>query len=69
MNKEECINVTIMGEKAYYAKHIAKNLNLNIETVRRYLRSGKIKSLMYSNQYVVTQGQLDEFLKSSLKGE
>lgn len=69
MKEENCISTTMMGEKAYKLKHIAKLLNLNIETIRRYVRTGKIESYKFSKEYFITESQLNKFLEKSKKEE
>lgn len=67
MLEENCISTTMMGEKAYRIKHIAKILNLSIETVRRYVRSGKLEAYRYTSEYFITQSQLDKFIENTKK--
>lgn len=61
--KEECMVTTMLGEKAYRPKHIAHNLGKNVVTVRRWIRSGKLKSYMCVNSYYVIESDLIKFLK------
>lgn len=65
MDNKNCISTTMMGEKAYKIKHIAILLDLNIETIRRYVRSGKIESYHYGKEYVITESQLQKFIEGS----
>lgn len=53
----------------YSVKEIADMLNTNPETVRRWIRSGKLKSIQESRKggNVVTKSMLDAFLKTSPK--
>lgn len=55
--------------QTYSVKEIAELLNTNPETVRRWIRSGKLKSDIDSRKggNVVTQQMLDSFLKDSPK--
>ncbi|MDD4111887.1 MAG: helix-turn-helix domain-containing protein [Herbinix sp.] len=53
----------------YSVKEIADMLNTNPETVRRWIRSGKLESIQESRKggNVVTKKMLDAFLKTSPK--
>lgn len=53
----------------YSVKEIADMLNTNPETVRRWIRSGKLEAIQESRKggNVVTKSMLDAFLKSSPK--
>ena len=52
--------------KTYSVKEIAELLNTNPETVRRWIRSGKLGAIQDSRKEgnVVTQAMLDSFLKT-----
>ena len=67
MLEEDCISTTMMGEKAYRIKHLAKLLDLSVETIRRYVRSGKISSYRFSKEYFITESQLNDFIEKSKK--
>lgn len=53
----------------YNVKEIADMLNTNPETVRRWIRSGKLEAIQESRKSgnVVTKSMLDAFLKTSPK--
>lgn len=53
----------------YSVKEIADMLNTNPETVRRWIRSGKLEAIQESRKRgnVVTKSMLDAFLKTSPK--
>lgn len=53
----------------YSVKEIAEMLNTNPETVRRWIRSGKLEAIQESRKggNVVTKQMLDAFLKTSPK--
>lgn len=53
----------------YSVKEIAGMLNTNPETVRRWIRSGKLEAIQESRKggNVVTKAMLDAFLKNSPK--
>ena len=55
--------------KTYSVKEIAELLNTNPETVRRWIRSGKLGAIQDSRKEgnVVTQAMLDSFLKTTPK--
>lgn len=55
--------------ESYSVKEIADMLNTNPETVRRWIRSGKLKAIQESRKggNVVTESMLNSFLKSSPK--
>ena len=55
--------------KTYSVKEIAELLNTNPETVRRWIRSGKLEAIQDSRKEgnVVTQAMLDSFLKTTPK--
>ena len=55
----------------YSVKEIADMLNTNPETVRRWIRSGKLEAIQESRKggNVVTKSMLDAFLKASPKSE
>lgn len=45
---------------------IADTLNVHIETVRRWLRSGKLKSYSFGGKYVIKGSDFKEFLLHSM---
>ena len=53
-----------MDEKWYKVTDIAKHLQVHVETVRRWLRSGELKGRDFGGKtgYRVRQSDLDEFL-------
>lgn len=55
--------------ETYSVKQIADMLNTKPETVRRWIRSGKLKAEQSSRKdgNVITEGDLNKFLKSSPK--
>lgn len=54
---------SMMGERAYRTKHIAKMLGMNIEVIRRHIREGKLKSYRTGREYYVTESQLKAYLE------
>ncbi len=61
--KEQCMNVTMLGEKAYRLKHIAHNLDRNLETIRRHVRSGRLKAYKSGGEYYVVESDLIKYEK------
>jgi excisionase family DNA binding protein len=57
--------------KTYSIEAIALLLNVNNETVRRWVRSGKLKARMVSKKsgYVIEEQDLKEFLNNSKKNK
>lgn len=55
--------------KTYNVKEVAKMLNISEETVRRWIRSGKLKANMDSRKggSVITENMLREFVKRTPK--
>lgn len=55
--------------KTFSVKEIAEMLNMNPETVRRWIRSGKLEAIRDSRKEgnIVTEQMLNAFLKSSPK--
>ncbi len=47
----------------YTVKEVAEMLKLSEETIRRYLRSGKLKGITLGSSWRITQESLDQFLK------
>ena len=52
----------------YTVKEVAKMLKVHEQTVFRWIRDGKIKSIKFENNHRITQEQLDRFLNTD-KGE
>ena len=55
--------------KTYSVKEVAEILNTNPETVRRWIRSGKLESVQTSRKEgnIITEGMLRAFLKATPK--
>lgn len=58
-----------MVTRAYDVDDISELLCVNKETVRRWLRSGKLRGIKKSKKqgYIITEASLDEFLKTHPK--
>lgn len=61
--KEQCMTTTMLGEKAYRIKHIANNLGRNVETIRRHVRTGKLKAYRNGGEYFVIESDLLKYIK------
>ncbi len=48
-------------------KEVSEMLKLNINTVRRYVREGKIQAAKFSRVYRVREEALEEFIKKQEK--
>lgn len=48
--------------KLYTAKEIAEILQINVFTVLRYIREGKINHVKVGSQYRITEEQLEKFI-------
>jgi excisionase family DNA binding protein len=51
-------------EKVYTLEELAKELQLNIKTVQKYVREGTIKAFKIGRVWRVTETDLQEFWKS-----
>ncbi|NUU99294.1 hypothetical protein XO12_03805 [Marinitoga sp. 1154] len=52
--------------KVYTPAEVAKILKVNSDTVRRYIRTGKIRASRVGKTYRITQKNIEEFLNSTL---
>lgn len=59
----EKMNVTMLGEEAYRIKHVAHNLDRNIETIRRHIREGKLKAYKSGGEYYIIKSDLEKYIK------
>ena len=55
--------VKMIDNKLLSTKQVAKLLGLNIQTVRRYVREGKIRHVKFGNQIKIRPLALEEFIK------
>lgn len=57
-------NKTIkLGKKQFYnVEALSKMLFIPVDTVRKYIREGKIKSIKVGKRYLVSVENLDKFL-------
>jgi len=49
-------------KKAYTTKEVAEMINRDIQTVRKYIREGRLKSLRYGKEYYITEDSVNEFV-------
>jgi excisionase family DNA binding protein len=57
----------IEGIKFYNIQETAKALQVTPQTVRAYIKQGKIKSQRIGRPLLITEGNLKEFLKATTK--
>lgn len=63
-NKKQIVMAkTIEGIKFYTLPEAAKILGITPQTLRKYIKQGKIKGKKLSNYYLITEKALFEFLK------
>jgi len=53
-----------MDKKFYTPAEIAKNLRVNIMTIYRYIRAGKIKAHKLGKEFRIDVKEYERFLKS-----
>jgi len=58
-----------MDEKFYTIAEVSASLKVNEITIRRYIKSGLLKSRRLSKQYRITETDLNEFLRREEKAE
>lgn len=51
--------------KVYNLKEVVQLLGLNIQTIRQYIKDGKLKASKIGTHYIVTDEGLKEFLKAN----
>lgn len=51
--------------QVYNLKEVVKLLGLNIQTIRQYIKEGKLKASKIGTHYMVTQEAIQEFLKAN----
>lgn len=49
----------------YNVKDVVKLLHLNIQTVRQYIKEGKLKASKVGTHYIITEDAIKEFLKAN----
>ena len=51
--------------QGYNLKEVVKLLGLNIQTIRQYIKEGKLKASKIGTHYRVTDEAIKEFLKAN----
>lgn len=51
--------------QVYNLKEVVKLLGLNIQTIRQYIKEGKLKASKIGTHYIVTEDAIKEFLKAN----
>ena len=51
--------------KVYNLKQVVELLGLNIQTIRQYIKNGKLKASKIGTHYIVTDEAIREFLKAN----
>lgn len=51
--------------KIYDLKEVVKLLGLNIQTIRKFIKEGKLKASKIGTHYIVTEDAIKEFLKAN----
>lgn len=52
-------------EKLYTAKQVADLLQINVHTVLRFIREGKIKAIKVGREYRIKQSMLDLYTQEN----
>ena len=59
--------VEIAGKRYYTTQEIAEKLSLNIETVRRWIKSGKLKAKKIGRTYYIEESELLKLFEGNEK--
>lgn len=51
-----------MGYKAYTLNDVSEMLNIHITTLRKYVKSGRLKATKIGNKYIVSEEHYIEFV-------
>lgn len=54
-----------MEKEFYRAEELAEKLDVNVMTIYRYIKSGKLKAYKFGKEYRITSVEFDSFLKDS----
>ena len=65
-NKIKAMGTIIEGIKFYTIPETAQALKVTPQTIRAYIKQGKIKSQRIGRPILITENNLKEFLKQSL---
>ena len=52
--------------KAYNVQEVAEMLDISAQTVRAYIKHGKLKAQKAGNKYVITEDTLKAFIKGGV---
>lgn len=53
-----------MEKDFYNLQEIAELLNMNLQTIRKYVRAGELKASKIGKQYIITKENLKAFIDS-----
>lgn len=51
----------------YTPEEVSNILKINIQTVRKYLRTGKLKGAKFGKQWRISEKQLEEFFQENCR--
>ena len=51
--------------QVYNLKEVVKLLGLNIQTIRKFIKEGKLKASKVGTHYIITDEAIKEFLKAN----
>ena len=54
-----------MNKEFYKAEELAEKLEVNIMTIYRYIKAGKIKAYKFGKEFRVEKSEFESFLKKS----
>lgn len=55
--------ITFQGKKYYTSKDVSRLLQVTPETIRRYMKTGKLVSTKIANKYYTTEDEIKKLLK------
>jgi len=53
-------------DRFYTSEELAKNLKVNVMTIYRYIKSGKIKAYKFGKEFRVERSEFEAFLKKHI---
>jgi len=54
------------GDRFYTSEELAENLKVNVMTIYRYIKSGKIKAYKFGKEFRVEHTEFESFLKKHI---
>lgn len=63
------MGIDINGLKVYSLHDLSKTLDVTLTTLRKYVKTGKIKAQKVGRRYVVTHESLKEFLNGTYRSK